>query len=674
MSGKSGDIAAIATALGGAARSGAGWTCRCPAHDDRHASLSLSYGDDGRILWRCHAGCTQEEVLDALNSLGLLSAGRQARRIAATYDYRDETGKLISQVVRLEPKTFRQRRPAKDGDDPARIRDGWCWTVKGTRIIPYHLPEVVEAIGLERPVFIVEGEKDADRLTALGLTATCNAGGAGKWRKEHAAALAGASAIVIPDNDEAGRKHAHEVAASLDGTAQSVRVLDLVGVHEKGDVSDWLAAGHSVEELWVLASEVPPWVAPPKPNGGSHYHGPVLSIGQLVRVFRRWLRMGRDGDIPLLAMLGAVAANRLHGRPVWLALVGPPSTSKTELLDTIAHLPDVHEASSLTPAGLLSATPKKSRDGDAKGGLLNQIGAFGILTFKDFTSVLSMRRETMAEILAALREVYDGKWKRSTGTDGGREYRWKGKIGAIIGVTEAIDSHHSVMAQMGERFVLIRIADSTEAQLLTALDHTGERENAMKAELMNAVSGLFAAAPREPQPMAGREKRRLSALTWLAVHLRAPVQRDSQNREITQVYRVEGPSRLGLTLERLLAGLCSIGVRRRRAFQIIEKVALDSVPPVRLKVYRLLSARRGRMATTDVGTAVRLPTTTVRRALEELEAHGLVARSTEGKAHEWELAETVRHLSRNVPYAQAEMKLDDALPPTSESKDSLFHL
>jgi hypothetical protein len=417
----------------------------------------------------------------------------------------------------------------------------------------------------------------------------------------------------------------------------------------------------------------PKELPPPEPETPA-YKGPPLTVAQVVRAFRRWLYMGRDGDMPLLAMLGTIAANRLQGKPVWLALVGPPSTSKTELLDAVAHLPDVHEASSLTPAGLLSATPKKGREADAKGGMLNQIGSYGILTFKDFTTVLSMRRETMAEILAALREIYDGKWKRSTGTDGGREFKWKGKIGAIIGVTEAIDSHHGVMVQMGERFVMLRLADSSQDHLFRALEHVGSFDGSMKAELADAVSGLFSGLGKlkETRALTLAEKVRLNDVTWLAVHLRAGVERDRIGREILQVYRVEGPSRLGLTLERLLAGLCAIGVNRRRAFQIIEKIALDSVPPTRLKAWRALKAKRDEhdieqarwLTTTEVSLAVDLPTTTVRRALEELQVHGLVLRESEGegKAHKWRIADPKkmrpRNPTRNVPPLSGESLFD----------------
>lgn len=154
---------------------------------------------------------------------------------AAVYDYADESGEILFQVERRDGRKFLQRKP-----------DG-TYNVRGVRQVPYRLPELVS-----RPdelVFIAEGEKDCDNLRAAGLLATCNAGGAGKWREHHAEFLRGRDVVILPDNDEPGRDHARKVRESLDGIARSVRVLELPGLPVKGDVSDWLAAGGTAEAL-----------------------------------------------------------------------------------------------------------------------------------------------------------------------------------------------------------------------------------------------------------------------------------------------------------------------------------------------------------------------------------------------------------------------------------------
>jgi hypothetical protein len=194
-------------------------------------------------------GLTNGKAFEFLRGLGLpfekpepakAIAPAAHARIVAEYDYVDEEGELLFQVVRMEPKTFRQRKPESGG---------WSWGVKGVRLVPYRLPELVEAAAHERTVYIVEGEKDVDALIALGVPATCNPMGAGKWPVEFSAFFRGLDVVILPDNDEAGRKHRDLVAANLSGAARSVRVLDLPGLPDKGDASDWLANGGSLAEL-----------------------------------------------------------------------------------------------------------------------------------------------------------------------------------------------------------------------------------------------------------------------------------------------------------------------------------------------------------------------------------------------------------------------------------------
>ena len=177
-------------------------------------------------------------------------------RFVCAYDYRDEAGNLLYQVVRYEPKAFKQRRPGtKSGE--------WNWNLDGARRILYRLPEVIEAVANGYVVCLVEGEKDADNLWALNIPATTCPGGAGKWREEFNETLRDAHVLLIPDNDKPGRNGFDRIGEALTGVAKHIWILDLAKVWHacppKGDISDWIEAGGAAEELWALIDKAPVW-------------------------------------------------------------------------------------------------------------------------------------------------------------------------------------------------------------------------------------------------------------------------------------------------------------------------------------------------------------------------------------------------------------------------------
>ena len=171
----------------------------------------------------------------------------------ATYRYTDETGDLLHEVLRYAPKTFRQRHIAADGTRQ--------WGLNGTRRrVPYALPALRSAALAKQPVVVVEGEKDADALSAAGLIATTNSGGASwQWTPEFVESFAGVpQIIIIPDADSPGRKAAQERAQLLASVCEDVRICDLAPERSDGfDVSDYLAAGNTVDELGELMQAVP---------------------------------------------------------------------------------------------------------------------------------------------------------------------------------------------------------------------------------------------------------------------------------------------------------------------------------------------------------------------------------------------------------------------------------
>jgi hypothetical protein len=368
-----------------------------------------------------------------------------------------------------------------------------------------------------------------------------------------------------------------------------------------------------------------------------------LDVGEVVEVFRRWLYLPDPRQ--LLALLGTVAANRLEGDPVWLLLVGPPGGGKSELLQSIATLPNVRSAATLTAPALLSGTARRERDPESKGGLLRSIGDFGILLCKDFGSVLSMHRDERAQVLAALREIYDGSWTRHVGVDGGRSLEWRGKVGLVAGCTPTIDRHHAVMGAMGERFVLMRLpeVDSGE-QARRALAHAG-REREMRSELAAAVARLFLEPKGDPTKLSEQERERLISLTTLVVRCRSAVERDSHTREVELIPGSEAPTRLVVVLERLLSGLDVLGVERAASWEIVTRVALDSMPALRRAVIQALFAAGEEIPTPKLAEAVRHPTQTSRRAVEDLTAHGIAERVSRGEgrnADTWALTTWAR--------------------------------
>jgi putative DNA primase/helicase len=196
-------------------------------------------------------------------------------RQVAAYDYTTADGDLLFQVVRYEPKDFRQRRPDGNG--------GWVWSTRGLHLVLYRLPAVLDAVAAGRTIYVVESERSADALMQIGLCATCSPGGAGKWRALFNLFLAGADVVVLSDNDPQatgadgtlrwhpdgrpvlpGQDHAADVARALSGVAARVRVLMLPDLPPKGDVVDWLAAGGTVEQLEALTADVAE--SPAKPS------------------------------------------------------------------------------------------------------------------------------------------------------------------------------------------------------------------------------------------------------------------------------------------------------------------------------------------------------------------------------------------------------------------------
>jgi hypothetical protein len=375
-------------------RTGRGWRVRCPAHADRNPSLDIDVARDGSVLFYCRSGqCEFGQIVEkaglqdlkpflmgrrvhvGASSWGDVPVGqvegrtystteiregapwqRHGLRVQAVYEYDDAQGLTMFLVVRLVDeagnKSFRQCRAVGF--------DRWRLGLERLQTVIYRLPRVRRAVAEGAPVFICEGEKDVQTLELLGLSATTNPMGAGKWRESHSQSLKGVSRVVLfPDNDEPGRLHMASVAESLQRVGISVQMVDLPGLPEKGDVTDWVALGGTREELETLieragvlpvaietcAADVEgrgPGLARPMPF-------PLLALPDSLAAFVSDAAAAFQCPVDYLAVpvmavasaaIGASRAIRLRSGWVeacrlFAAIVAPPGSTKTPALGLV---------------------------------------------------------------------------------------------------------------------------------------------------------------------------------------------------------------------------------------------------------------------------------------------------------------------------------------------------
>jgi hypothetical protein len=320
-------------------KTGKGFLVVCPAHADspKGPSLSVSPANDGGVLLKCFAGCSTESVVKSLGlTLRDLFAEEKAKPfsppiktsprpisdsakpiIEKIYQYLDATGKPVYQAIRLKPKSFRQRH-MKDGK--------WVWTMDGVERVLYRLPEILKS----QTVFVVEGEKDADNLAEIGIQATCNVGGAGKWLDGYTESLAGKDVVLCGDNDEPGRKHVSMVFDSIAGAAKTVRIIKLPETIK--DASDYIAGFKTKDEAKAAFDDL-------VSNAYPHIHGtklPIFSISEIQEDYRRLVRSMDVNSFSLASWLPSLRCirNLIPGELVFI--IGNTGVGKTGIAQSIA--------------------------------------------------------------------------------------------------------------------------------------------------------------------------------------------------------------------------------------------------------------------------------------------------------------------------------------------------
>ncbi|MHB1582212.1 MAG: hypothetical protein ACYCU7_03220 [Acidimicrobiales bacterium] len=349
-------------------------------------------------------------------------------------------------------------------------------------------------------------------------------------------------------------------------------------------------------------------------------------LAMVIDRFQRTMWLPDPGIVYLT--LATVAANRLPGDPTWLLIVGPPSSGKSEALDALSELREVHSVSTFSEAGLLSGSPARNGSG-ATGGLLRQLGERGLIVASDFSTLLNEHGSTRNRLFACLREVYDGKFVRRLGTEGGRSFAWAGHAGFVGAVTEAIDAPNIDLGLLGERFVYYRVptvSADDEYMACVVADENAGRQAEIRRDRAAVIREFFDGLdlPDVLAPLTEDEQERLITLANIGARCRSSVVRDGHSREIEFVPGHERSPRLFAQLRQLHAGLSVIGTPPAVLWTLLGKAALDGVHSGRRKVLDYLVANPGAHTTATVaGHCSETPTPT-RRHLQDLTAHGVV--------------------------------------------------
>jgi hypothetical protein len=354
-----------------------------------------------------------------------------------------------------------------------------------------------------------------------------------------------------------------------------------------------------------------------RPNGATDIPGQHLATARCA--YRRWF--GTEYDLGALdVVLCTAAARQLAGDPPWLQVIGGSGVAKTETIIPLEYAGAVVVSTVSGEAALLSGTAGKERAKNATGGLLREIGTDGLLVIKDFTSILSMNRDTRALILGAMREIHDGRWSRRIGGEGGRVLSWHGRLVVIGACTTAWDAAHQVIATMGDRFLLVRPRPGEDGRRKAGLQamRNVRSETTMREELGDVVRKLLDCIPAATGTITLTEAEQIQVLDVADIITRArtAVERDFQGNPVF-AHALEMPTRLAKQLVQVARGGIAMGMPREDAMAVVDRVAADTMPPLRLRVLEDVAANPD-TPTAEVVKRLQLPRKTVDRVLQEL--------------------------------------------------------
>lgn len=479
-----------------------------------------------------------------------------------------------------------------------------------------------------KKVILTEGEIDAISLWQhTGYPAWSNSCGADTFKEDFLKDFEHVEKVLIGyDNDEAGRKGA-EKAASILGKDRCWQIE--VPQNAGKDWSDYfrLYKKDDFDELLKIA----------KP-----FATPKLNFEELMTKLNEfWLNPDPDA---LRLVFSVLVAFRLDCDPIWVFLIAPPASLKTEFITGLSLIDDVYNLSKLTPQTLASGLKEKGKKNFS---LLDKIQS-KVLTFKDFTTILSGRWDALQEILGQLREVYDGKFVAEYGT--GVKIDWKGKMGFLAGTTQKIDEHSTVSASLGERFIQYRMPGLDEIDLAMRSMNNASKSKKIREDVTLLFKGFFEGLgiPKTIEDISISQEYllKLAHLAAFAVRGRSGTSRDYQTKELTYIPDPEAPARLAQQLAILIKCLAIINGRQEvtaQEFETVVKVAFDCFPRQRLNTLNALFKIEGKKTTAAISVLTGYSTNATKYFLEDMAAFGITTVDKTGNPHVWDISKKTKN-------------------------------
>lgn len=481
-------------------------------------------------------------------------------------------------------------------------------------------------------ILICEGPMDALKAISDGFNGVTNTCGVNGWRDNWNRHLRDKRVVLALDNDDAGEEETLKRTKQLTDV-ESLKVIDWPeDFQDGGDVTDYLIKNEP-EDLIQLAELR-------KPGSDTE----PISLRKAKDTFHKWLYMEDDSFID--AVLGAHLTTEMAGDPVWLFLVAPPGSGKTEILRTLKDEPGAYSVDQMTNKTLVSGNKKEESS------LAPKIHEKTFI-IKDFGPILSLKYEQRNEIFNDLRTAYDGYIEKEFGNQA-EPKRFDTHFSLLVGSTPEIDKHSSLQSQLGERFLKLRIdidTKETREQIVQKAMQNVDSHAAMRKELKEAVKGILAGV--ETGYEVEFSKNRLDQIGKMALFLaycRTGVSRDRYDKTLDYLPESESGARPANQLKKMAMGISWLHGKKEvtnEVLEILRKVTVGSIPVKRARIIFTLVNSGDWMKTSPIAENTNVHRKTVERSLNDLADIGLI-RKEKKNYWQWKIEDRIRAYAQDA--------------------------